>query len=320
MISDLVETPSTNRGVQVPKDRVLLDWISFTVFPKQVNRSSAVQILTRLSLRFSDLVDVSGLYFYSEGVGLRDRTIRAMWSSKEPDRGIHIQITGQGCRLLDSLGIDVFEVISQFTCRINCSRLDIAFDVFSGLFDLGDVRRCLERGHYVSRFREGDFHGSGRLGGKINLSPSCLRFGKDSKVRIYDKAEEQDVEYPWVRVEVQGMGDVASAFLSYIFSGLSLHQVLASYLRKNLKFTDCESNKSDRYEILPWWDYILSVAEDLTFALGVVEKTIEEKLEWLKKQVSKTFYQVTDYFMYTEIDIPSVLFEEGKRKFILGGW
>lgn len=258
-----------------------LDWLSLT-FPA----SSPV---------YDDLVSQLCDWFGDSGVRL-DRGMMGYSSA--------MAVLGSGRILFDgslvSMGVHVFlphGALSQipdlesfllwaFLNGAESSRLDICLDSDSISYDVirdavletdGTTRR-------VAKFRTIDervqhLGGSGRtlyLG-----SPSS-----DCRVRIYDKAAEQDIDDGsiWLRFEVQFRDDRAHSMFQFLMC--DDRALIGDVLRSVLDLREAGSDNVSRLPVLDWWGSWLSAAGVLRLPVPAPDSTIEDIAEWVNRQVA----------------------------------
>ena len=113
-------------------------------------------------------------------------------------------------------------------------------------------------------------------------------------VRIYNKALEQGVDFPWFRVEIVLKKDritMAVPFLrqnvSYAFAG-----ILTNYFRplQSLKGQKCRSPTAN------YWVKFLGDIEKITLYSCPECKTIEDKYSWVVNQVEPTIALLSTAF------------------------
>ena len=160
--------------------------------------------------------------------------VAVYYDHAEEGRGICIDVSGRGCReleqrsatgILRSLGWHGLLKYLTTTTGVHLTRLDVAIDDKSGLVDLEEVRRCVDGGLIVSRFK------SAYVIEKKSLATGkgfgvTVNFGSrvsDLMVRMYNKAAEQKQESagPWVRVELEAKDENASALASLLVGSVA---------------------------------------------------------------------------------------------------
>lgn len=170
------------------------------------------------------------------------------------------------------------------------TRCDVALDVF----DVGDVdvqrvreelpnaRRGSSKRKYIEEFD--DNNGGKRTGATQYIgstSSHCF-------LRVYDKAEEQGVDYPWVRWEVQARDAIARQIVDWLLDyEMELGTVVHGLLKGLVTFTEpseSDSNKA-RWPVAAWWEEFLGDVKKLKLPpLEVIRKTLDEVVQTLERQ------------------------------------
>ena len=208
--------------------------------------------------------------------------------------GVHISMSGQGCRYYESLQKDTFhwkefcQILQAWQnsgCKLNYSRTDYAMDDYCGLLNMPIIIDCVKERKYVSLFRSRKTQES-CLPYDIQSSfkgdkEACTVYLGNKKsntfVRFYDKRMEQlfkckpnTDEYNrllamphWVRCE-------------FVFKNLSANKLVAALLEMDekqfsdyfaqvvneyIRFTEESSGKSTRRTICKWWSDFLGTVK-----------------------------------------------------------
>jgi phage replication initiation protein len=281
-----------------------------------------------------------GHHMYRRTVMLT-RGIKIYYDGSQPGMGICVEVSGQGCRELESRGV----VKSAWTCQgkagqavssddfgwerflshlvnmdgVNITRLDIALDDRSNALDLQLMKAKAERQEICTRLKK--FYPV--LG--VNLQTGevegiTLNFGSRESavmVRAYDKAAEQGVGGSWNRVELEAKGDHAHALADAISSGQSL-KVVASVIRKYVDFKEVGGGKQKcRWETSPWWQEFLGWVEKTRLTVSKAKPTLSRVHEYLRYQVAPslaTVFHALDQNMGVLLELLQEGTERLKRK------
>lgn len=298
------EPPVTNRGVQNTSQHVLracVDWVQVT-FTKI---HSVQQIYTILGLDESDFKDVSySLYGYKSHKVCGNISI--LYDGRA-GMGIHIQMTGQGCRQYETMGKKdwkefirtCFEYEGRFT-RLDGAIDDLCYGSAEPYFRLPTLYRKIKDGCAVSRFKKGKRVESFSLDDGRGLGET-LYFGReqsDIQFRIYEKdleriANGEELEENltcWIRTEMQCRRVRAEALALYILNNDSLGVVFAGVLKNYLDFKIKDPNESNRtrWKSSKFWLNFLGAVEPLQLTMIAPDKTIESMHRWVSKQVAPT--------------------------------
>ena len=248
-------------------DLILIDWITFTSKIWSVD-----QLKSQLGL--SDQAWEPGLY---GRYGYKKREVfngvsilydGAVDEFGNDTMGVCVEVSGQGCRTLESFGsIDWLSILAFLTDDLNefnITRLDIAFDDHTGILDKLQLKLDTDDGNYRSKFRTWEI----RYG---NRGFSIYHGSKQSQVmiRIYDKAAERGLldGTHWIRVELQLREENASgaikAYLQHKSLGTVFGGILSTYLVYCQESND--SNKS-RWPVADYWRHLIQGAERIHIA------------------------------------------------------
>ncbi len=275
--------PTSNTGALTQIERSV-DWVGFT-FPTDIPLQGVKEIL--------------GLEDWQEmdrgGMGYRACCRRghvAIYYEGREDMGIHVEITGQGCREEEASGRikdwrEFFARLLEFGCKF--TRVDIAQDDRSGWLDLEQIGQAVRDRAFTSRFRRGQEiiawnNDAAKDGGR------CFYFGSAASlasVRIYDKAREQGlpVGEHWVRVEQIFRDERAQAMVKeFVAKGFA---VCAGILRNYLEFKEeAEGVRRDQRKPAGWWLAFLGGVEKARLSMAKLARTLDQVREWLERQVT----------------------------------
>lgn len=285
----LKHPPSTNRGVRnttpLPHLEALIDWCAFTVSDQE----SFARVSELFGIGPEEFLQMpKGGFGYKSQVRCGNISI---YSDGKPDMGIHVEMTGQGCRQFESRSGKWRELISRvFEVGGHFTRVDVAIDDREGYFSLLEVREKMERRELRSRFKEGRDTTSFSFSDESRRDGKTLYFGStksDAKIRIYDKAVEQGVDGLWIRTELECRRERANILARYLADSEDVGAIVAGVLKNYLAFVDpsTDSNKA-RWSISPWWEKFLGSVERLKLAMKKAERTIEQVREWFEKQAA----------------------------------
>ena len=297
----------------------LIDWCDFTL-PVSFGLDGAgvdeVKILEGLPSRFSYALDKvkellgipsgdwlqmprGGRYYKSQ---LRCGHI-SIYYDGAAGMGIHVSMSGQGCREYEGRFGDVWEELlaKVFLAGGHFPRLDGAIDDFSGSFTVEQIEGKVKMRELKSLFKKSrgitDYDLSkepGKGEGKTQYFGSTA---SDTQIRIYDKAAEQGVNYSWVRTELECRNEKADELARHIIAGDWLGRIISGVLKNYVNFLEPsdDSNKA-RWSVCSWWDKFLGDVEKLRLSVQKAVQTIEKKKNWLIKSVSTSFALVNAHY------------------------
>lgn len=296
---------------------VSVDWMSFTVMDGSYTVASVMEFLGFDSSFFHDTGH--GAMGYRSLHKLGDYAVSVLSDGRE-DMGIHVTIGGSAvahvlemfwkshffqnnpfndekCADWNEVSTDALRLFIRKVLEIGrFTRIDLALDDHKVHFTPGDIRGYIASGQMVSKFRSGRREEGFDLSN--NLRGDTLYLGSRSSqvmLRIYDKKLEQmdkspdmEISEPWVRWEFQ-FGDrradaLAHEILKHDSVGMLFFEVLNNYVRL---IVCTESNRS-RCPMLPEWTEFIACIEKLSLYCPPVEKTLNDKKEWIVSQVLPT--------------------------------
>lgn len=277
------------RGVenteQVNSLESLIDWCAFTV----PDWKALEAVLTVIGIAFQEFVPMP-----QGRLGYRvQKRCGQIWvlSDGKPEMGMHVEMSGQGCRQFDASSGRWRELISNILdVGGHFTRIDIAIDDRQGCFPLAKAKQKLIRREVRTRFRSGREITGVRFNDKLGNGGCTLYFGSaksDIKIRIYDKAAEQRVTFPWIRVEAECRGKHATILAHHMLKSDNLGEIVAGVLKNYLTFVEpaSDSNKA-RWPVSPWWDAFLGSVKKLPLTIKTKERKIQGVEAFLFNQVA----------------------------------
>lgn len=198
--------PTTNRGAEnTYKYPLIIDWITFSG-----HFTTFEEIIEFLGLKNSGLEfkECSPRWFYKYSVTY-DNHITLMLTQKEDYTAACVNITGQGCRLIESFSCySLLDLIKRVAALedFNVSRIDIAQDVIDDNFSIDTLVRAYRNGNFICRAKFTNLMQSNNDG----IKGTSLYFGKEGSncyINIYDKRAERGFtpeDMPnWTRIEIR---------------------------------------------------------------------------------------------------------------------
>lgn len=269
------------------KNAILYDWL--TVSFQNVDKETLIHLLGMDTCPWRTAETGSRLRYASrlcfDGVSLH-------WSPEfdyKHNSGICLEMSGQGCRDFETFGngdwLSLFEFVKLSGGKV--TRLDIAFDDFSGLLDLRIMSEFARRFWFTSRSQKVRIMEESEDSEPDHMGISVCHGSKSSDlyIRCYDKRVEKhawDIPH-WVRLEVQLRNDNCPGFLQAPgFLGPKFRSVIANYLNYRCPDPDKQSNKRT-WKVAPWWSRFLQGAA----ALSVNQK---KDVEYNKDRLDKHIY------------------------------
>lgn len=256
-----------NKIPDFPKEnRLIFDWVSFTT-----RKHSLYQLIELLNLKDVPWETVRGShgfmwrqYFNGISVHFNEKRFDSNYFNMLPeekeeskkDDFIWLEMSGQGCRAFETYGSGNYELLFNLARddpkNIHITRLDVAFDDTTDVFDINTVCDATRQEHFVSRSKK--YQAIYSNGGN-----SVLFGSRQSNVliRIYDKAKERgytDPDLHWIRCELQLKDVNALGFVEKLEHN-DLRDVYLGVIVNYLSFRvpTGDSNKR-RWPVAEWWE------------------------------------------------------------------
>lgn len=295
-IAENVLPPSGNTGVLNTKEKKVdfsIDWLEFTIKDYDEDLINELKLFLGNGDSFID-VD-RGMLGYKKQEILGN--IKLLSDGNE-NMGIHIIISGQGCRELESRYPETsnfLEFVERFlSMGAKFTRIDYALDDYFNFLDLKVIEEHLKKGHLTTRYRKYKKDFSAAIGGdKLGETLYIGTRTSSSIIRIYDKQLEQNTDYSWNRLEFETREDICEKCIKYLLQTReveSIVNIIANYVDFK-EYNESDSNKS-RWKSCDWWTSFLNCVKKVKLGTTKILRTIEDKKEWLLKQVSPTLSAV----------------------------
>lgn len=288
---------------------VMIDWLEFTVLESQLP-----MVLNTMGLKWEDFSQLAkGRFGYHNQLKWNGGNLFIMFTANSDNKdidintkinaksGVHVMLTGQGCRQYSSKQDLVFLIKRLYLLknRVNFTRIDLAIDDHkSKLLDYDRIHDSAIKGHFTSRWSKWDEVVSRQTSTNEYLGRT-MYFGSQASdlfCRIYDKSLERkansDEEVPgkWTRLEIVYRKDRATKLVDFLIkSEKPLGHVLRGTLRQYLRFLlpSTDQNKA-RWPSAEWWELLLADVEKLQLTIKKEAKTIEDMTSWVDKQIAPT--------------------------------
>jgi phage replication initiation protein len=286
-----------NTGAQNPYEsglRACVDWVQATF--KNVSVDDLITHV--LALDIEEFRESNGEHGYQKCKRLDNIAIYYEGAS---NMGIHLKMTGQGCRLYEALSKDKKPwslLLGMFLdMGANFTRIDGAIDDFQGYFKIDQIVRKIKRGELVSKFKKARSMESIEI--KSGESKGMTIYYGSSKSRIQIRMYEKDFEREnagyeleksvtvWNRTEIQARDERAQKIAEIIAQGDDLGNVISGILKHYLRFVvKGKDKKRSRWKTAPFWEKFLGEVEALKLTEKAPDRTVERTEEWLRKQVA----------------------------------
>ena len=251
-------------------------------------------------LELADLVEYLGLL----DVNWIEGKPRDGWQRHDYFNGIHlysmgrddvgIELSGVGCRTVESLNdlafdwISLFQWVTEQGSDANVSRLDVACDEKEGILDFDKLVKFTKSGKYISKARKRHW---------TDGDEQIIMFGSsasDTRLRIYNKALERETTGHWMRCEFQLRDNAADSFIANLLMhrdlGFVYGGVLLNYLRYTVKAPDpTVSHNYDSIKTVKWWsDFIQTSQKIHNVTVGGLEYNLETLHDFIERQCASS--------------------------------
>lgn len=235
---------------------IIYDYLTFT---SKIH--SHYYIIELLGLENVSWEQRLGFYGYRDCLFFEN--IRIHYNGRE-DMGVCVEMSGKGLRAWEQYGNSDYNLIFSLILEhysdntdkreMNITRLDIAYDDFSGLIDLDNLVFETQKLNFVSRFRDWQVV-AGSKGSSVNHGSTS----SSVYIRIYDKKAEQqreDIEH-WVRCEMQLRKNCA---LGFIMNNEVVDRKFFDVLNNYLRYVVTSDNVTNKSMLLtaPYWANFIS--------------------------------------------------------------
>lgn len=240
------------------KNRIIYDWVSFTT--KKHSLHELVELLGMTECSFETLNGSKGFRYrqYYGGVSIHFNESQL----SESDGFIWLEMSGQGCRTWETYGTGNYEMLFDLARHdpqnIHITRLDIAFDDLTGIFDINTICEYTRLEYFTSRMQK--YQAIYSNGG------NSVQFGSRMSnvlIRIYDKAAERgydNTKFHWIRCELQ-LKDVNALGFADKAKEIGLQNAYLGVLKNYLLFREpCDDSNKRRWEVCEFWSKFLDNA------------------------------------------------------------
>ena len=284
------------------KCEVLIDWLTFSIKTDKPN-----EVIRDFLNMDPDLFQEMGYSINGYQKCKAFSSILVCYEGRENDcfndMGVCVSMSGTGCRAFETYTRYAVSgdkasspFVTLFSKLVECgnahvSRLDVACDDKSGVLDMDEFRFRFDEHLIRTRCRDTDYHDKKK--GK-ECSGRTFYIGSKSssfRTRIYDKALEQGVAGPWIRVEMVMRGKNGDSFISELVKGEEIGQLAAKVLNDKLSFIEDDDSNISRCSVCKWWAaFVEEVGKVRLVAREVIQHSVEHLADWLRLQVAPTLY------------------------------
>lgn len=276
------------------EDCAIIDWLTFSHRFFGVEEAAALLGLSGCSFR-----EEKGSRMHYEKRRIYQHIFIHYSDSSGYMPGCCVEMSGQGCREFESFSIVSWKSLlsflyneSRLTCRIDIddedqfiqsvkkylpgvgkfidadldrrrcqvSRIDFAFDDYSGLIDIDVMSNQARRMEYTAVPHHVQIVADSDIADPDHVGVSVIHGAKSSDVyfRFYDKrVERQRYDLPhWIRGEIQLRHEAAQGAIEQLYeSGFDVGKVYSGILNRYLQYRDpCADSNKARWSVSDWWN------------------------------------------------------------------
>jgi len=259
------------------------DHLSFT-FPNISQLVDIKEHLRALGLEFKPRA--WGRHFYRQSLAAWGDDITIHWNEERPEMGVHVDISGGGCRILEELGTKLHELAGWAAAHAaKFTRIDIALDTSE--VHISTVRAAAEanqiKGHVQSYDRIVQSSPAKGAGTTVYFGSAASQ----RMLRVYDKAAEQKITdgTVWTRFEWQFRA-VKADMMGRLFALGDWSQVLAA-CKDFVQFTSPESSADSnrsRHKEASWFTSLLSMERLRLRVSQATSDLVTRSMAWIDRQ------------------------------------
>lgn len=296
---------------------ILVDWLTFT--SKGDNEKSIIDFLGLSGVTW--VPGKGSRLHYAKTLVFNGITVHYTpdnFNHKKWNEGVCVEMSGSGCRDFETFSDVGFPYVFQYISYLsraeigNVTRIDLAFDDFSGVIPLDTMENYAKNFWFTSRLSCFSIEMSAKTLDPDHLGVNIYHGSRGSNVsfRFYDKRVERaryDLDH-WVRAEIQLRSGAALGFvqqfyndcisedssvscpdnLGTIFSGIISHYV-------DYKEPSEDSNKA-RWTTCQWWSDFLGECDSISLFS-------RRDREYNKKRMERYAYQQNHNHTKTMIEL-----------------
>ena len=321
-------TNSHAQNTQEEPLRLLVDWVTCSFY----FTSTLADLKAMIGLAELDFITESGARYKGY---VKTHSSGAIEILESEDSKFMLNFRGQACRLYEENSkiswVQLFAMLIEYY-GAKFTRLDIAIDDFTGIYQVSTIRQAVYKGLCVTRLKEWGNNERGLIekGYDGLLMDSFYLGGSTSRyhLNIYDKKLEREgkgkevTEESWTRTEVRFKNEYATNFATIISKGnQSIGYYVTSFLNEKIQFlkpgnyTNKSRSAKDLNNISRWWKRFLGNAGKLNLSLQAPDRTLDDVKEWLVDKISPSIAMVYEDNPEEILEFLNGLILNGRQKF-----
>lgn len=307
-MTEILDPLADNMGVQTPKEILLkpvIDWVQVTF--KNFGVEKIIKEILKLDISFFTKNDF-GFCGYKYSFQFNDIFVLHNGEYDERGMGVHIQMTGKGCRQFDfylktqkRAWKDFFKDCFKLEATCNFSRLDVSIDDTKVYFKVPRLVKKIKSGEIVSKFKHSYNFEKIKNSDGSNAGTTLYMGSPTSNVRFrfyeknYEEAFKKGVEVEeigdWNRYEIQMRDENATRCADVLSRDDNILYVVKSVLNQYVRFVNRNENDlthKHRWPVWKNWQKFIEDSGKLSLYIKPEPKTFEETYRWLMKQTSNS--------------------------------
>lgn len=253
--------------------------------------------------------------------------IQVLESKKGDERGVLVELTGQGCRHYEAILDERNETWKDFFYRcqsfgdISFRRIDFALDDKIGIVSIPELIKKTEKGMFKSKFRttrsinEKQIKEEGEQGATLYLGSrkGTIHFAfyeKDYEQAMKLKKTREEIEVK-NRYEIRMMNEKANKFIEEYLNRFDCSIVIRSIIDQYVTFYDYDKNSKEYVESKKWRE-LLQTTTNIDFRMEPEPQSFQKSLRWIKYQGGRTLKKIREYSMFIGEDLIEKIIDEAE--------
>lgn len=268
----------------------------------------------------------TGLYGYNE-MYLLDH-IKVLNSESNSDKGILLELSGQGCRNYDAILELLEEDWQRFFQRCidnkgHATRIDIALDDNLEVISLPYMVEKVKRGEYLSRFRSNRLIDSSDMVKKTSEGVTLYFGSRQSLIHFcfyqknYEIAKREKVPLESVdvknRYEIRVINEKAKMLVAHFLQDADISRIIRSIISDYITLVDVD-RLTGEFEVNQKWLHFIGYVTNVDLRLEPVKPTYFRKLHWIKNQVASTLKILSEVDRLKGVNVLQTVIDDAELK------
>lgn len=268
----------------------------------------------------------TGLYGYNE-MYLLDH-IKVLNSESNSDKGILLELSGQGCRNYDAILELLEEDWQHFFQRCidnkgHATRIDIALDDNLEVISLPYMVEKVKRGEYLSRFRSNRLIDSSDMVKKTSEGVTLYFGSRQSLIHFcfyqknYEIAKREKVPLESIdvknRYEIRVINEKAKMLVAHFLQDADISRIIRSIISDYITLVDVD-RLTGEFEVNQKWLHFIGYVTNVDLRLEPVKPTYFRKLHWIKNQVASTLKILSEVDRLKGVNVLQTVIDDAELK------